>query len=227
MKYILSFGAGVNSTAILALVELKQLDLGDLDIIFADTQAENPETYCHIESMKKKFSIIILRKEQSLYEYCFEKRIIPSRMLRWCTDKWKIRPIANRVQELYGNEYKLIFGFCKGEERRSRNNQEAIYPLIQQGIDREKCINLIKQVGWKVPPKSGCFFCPFQHKMGWLALRENKPYLWKLAVKLEENALQRYPKMFLYGDKPLTELDASQQRLTPLPFYQHCMCASG
>lgn len=221
MNTVLSFGAGVNSTAILALVANGKYPLPNL-IVFADTGAENPKTYCHIQAMKNLFPIQIVRREQNLYDFCIEKKVIPSRMLRWCTDKWKIRPI----REFVSQEATYIFGFAKGEENRAKN-AEAEYPLIDRCIDRNGCINIIKEVGWEVPPKSGCFFCPFQHKLEWLALRENQPPLWKKAIELEQNALQRYDKMFLYGDRPLEELDSSQTRLLPLSSYQHCFCSDG
>lgn len=214
---ILSFGAGVNSTAILALIKLGKLP--EMEIVFADTGSENPDTYCHLERMKNEFNITILRRPKSLYDHCLEKRIIPSRMFRWCTDKWKIRPIYKWVNN---RSYKMAIGFAKGEERRVKNRHEAYYPLIDLGLTRRDCISIIKRVGWIVPPKSGCIFCPFQKKNEWLAMRENAPELFEKCVRLEENCQRR--DLFLCGDHPLTELDRTQQRLSPFESYQHCLC---
>lgn len=221
---ILSFGAGVNSTAILALVKLKKLDLGDFKTVFADTDGENPETYCHIREIQKEFEVSIVEKKPSLYDYCFERKIIPTRMFRWCTSKWKILPINAWLKENNIEDYKLILGFAKGEERRVKNRTEVEYPLIEMNIDRDGCKKIIGEARWKVPPKSGCFFCPFQRKLEWVAMRENAPSLWEKAVALERNCQRS--EFYLHGDKPLTELDSSQTRLSPFDSYQHCMCSA-
>jgi len=230
---ILSFGAGVNSTAILALAKLGKVEVDK--IIFADTGAENPETYCHIHALQKEFDIEVVKRDPGLYDWCIERKIIPTRMLRWCTDKWKIRPIYEKLKEEKIIDYKMVIGFCKGEEKRVKNRHEAIYPLIDLGIDREGCKRLILEQGWTIPPKSGCFFCPFQPKKEWQALKENRPDLFDKAVELEKNCSRNIPNpfteeienpMYLYGDKPLTRFNSSQQRLSPLDGYQHCLCGT-
>ncbi len=58
-------------------------------------------------------------------------------------------------------------------------------------------------------------------------MRQNAPDLFQRCVDLEANVHKRYSQMFLYGDKLLTELDVSQQRLDGFGEYQHCLCASG
>ena len=39
-----------------------------------------------------------------------------------------------------------------------------VYPLVEQKITREKCIELIKSKGYLIPQKSGCYFCMFTPK---------------------------------------------------------------
>src|ERR1700686_4570182 len=93
----LSFGAGVNSTAALLLYRPRVL-------IFADTGDEYPETYSYLEDYVLPFvisyggSFITVRNEgkyRRLRDQALAERIIPVRISRWCTDKWKIRPIQS------------------------------------------------------------------------------------------------------------------------------------
>ena len=48
MKKILSYGGGVNSTAIIALALLGEVEMPDY-IVFSDTGAEWPHTYKYID----------------------------------------------------------------------------------------------------------------------------------------------------------------------------------
>jgi len=223
---ILSYGVGVNSTAILALVKLGRLKLGDFKIVFADPGAEKPETYCFLRFMCKQFDIAIVKKEPDLYSYCKERNIIPTRMFRWCTDKWKIRPMRKWAKEQGFENYQFIIGFAKGEENRAKN-PNVLYPLIELGIDRDGCKNIISEIGWTVPFKSGCFFCPFQPKNDWLAMRENASDLFQKALQLEQSAIKRNSKMCFRGNQPLEIwMDEKQTRFSPFDEYQHCICSS-
>ena len=96
----LSFGAGVNSTAAAILFRPSVL-------IFADTGDEYPETYAYLEDYVRPFvasyggSFITVRnlgKYVRLRDQALAERIIPVRINRWCTDKWKIRPIQNYLK---------------------------------------------------------------------------------------------------------------------------------
>ena len=64
---LLSYGGGINSTALLLewVKQGKQLDL----VIFADTGSEMPETYNFIEKYVKPFC----KKNKILFETVFEK----------------------------------------------------------------------------------------------------------------------------------------------------------
>ena len=89
MKTILSYGAGVNSTAIIALGILKEIPMPDY-IVFSDTGAEYPYTYKYMGYLENQgIKITYLtggNKEMTLIEWCQMKNFIPSRMNRWCTD---------------------------------------------------------------------------------------------------------------------------------------------
>lgn len=61
------------------------------------------------------------------------------------------------------------------------------WPLIDKRITRQGCENIITMHGWKVPPKSGCFFCPLQPLAQWYWTWKNEPEQYAAAMRLEKN----------------------------------------
>lgn len=197
----ISYGGGVNSVAL----TIQEYEAGRLyPLIFADTGSEMPETYCYMDYFEKEY---LLRygmkitkispkthaelyckraKGGSLEEVCLDKKIIPFGMRRFCTGEWKHQP----VQKLMKGKTALI-GFAMDESGRAKN-PDLKYPLIENGVTREGCKNIIKNAGLKVPVKSGCYFCPFQRIRSWENLWREYPELWQRAIKLEDNARERY-----------------------------------
>ena len=211
MKY-LSLGAGVNSTALLVLKAQGKIDF-DL-AIFADTGGEQPETYRYLEEVikpfciKHKIQLDIVRKDgKNLYDDNFERKIIPTRMFRSCTDKFKQRAIRKYLKQFFPDKELIpIIGFCKGEEKRLiKAVAVAEFPLIDLGIDRDGCVKIIRDFGLPIPIKSGCYFCPFQGEKQLLKLLKEHPDLYSKAEALEKNG-SRYPEMVLSFAMSLEEL---------------------
>ena len=93
LNYILSFGGGLNSTALLVYILKNKMPL-DM-VIFSDTGDEHDYTYESVKFYKKyaedhgiRFDIVKSTNNMSLYEYCYNKKITPSRMTRNCTKKF-------------------------------------------------------------------------------------------------------------------------------------------
>lgn len=198
VKFILSFGGGVNSTALYFLIREKKLQLDE--VIFADTGDELPNTYKVISQFKELIEkdgipFMIVRSEiaKNLYNYCYEKRILPSRQRRDCTTKFKISPIRKYLRSKYGKDEKFVqyIGIALEEFSRMRKSDvsyiELKYPLIDYEIDRAGCIRILELNGITDVEKSGCFFCPFTKKAGWNMLLLKYPELYERAVKLEKN----------------------------------------
>ncbi len=206
---ILSFGGGVNSTAILCLKLQGKYDFDAM--IFANTGGELPETYDYLEKVVKPlcreynipFHIVSFG---SLYDDYFEKKIIPYRIIRSCTDKYKIRIMHKFIKEKYGEDITWIIGIDYGEkERASRFNGE--FPLIDRGIDRNGCKKIISSYDLPIPHKSGCFFCPFTSLDGWIELFENHKELFLKAEAFEKNS-RNYPT-FCLNNIPLERIRRS------------------
>lgn len=200
-KRIVSWGAGVNSTAIIALHLLGKLP-GKPEIVFADTGAELPETYEYIEAITKRLSgwkITRLHpathselyasyiEKRCLYEYLWDKATVPLRRVRFCTSRYKQRPI--RRYSRYSGGRVIMIGICKDESHRMRDDK-SLYPLAD--YTRADCVQLVADAGLPPAHKTGCFMCPFQPKKEWLALHDNHPALWEKAYRLEDRSKYTY-----------------------------------
>jgi len=242
MTTILSYGGGVNSTAILAFCKLGELPWPDY-IVFSDTGAEWPHTYKYLDYLENegidiiyltggKFSVSLncpgvgFSEGTTLIEWCQQKSFIPSRINRWCTDYWKRAPIEKFCKGFH--ECEQWIGIDAGEAHRAeRKGKDMRFPLVEMGIDRRGCKKIIKKAGWGVPQKSGCFICPYQRKAQWIRLKKEYPDLWNLAVSLENNARARNPG-FNFKDIPIEQYVADLDRQEELPFDieldQRCEC---
>ena len=191
MRY-LSYGGGVNSTALMVMIE-NQID----EAVFVDHGGDYPETYDYVRYMERQgFPITVLKPSvegfDNLYDFCMTKKLIPSRRFRWCTDKFKISIIVNYVE----TPSKMYIGFCLDEtqrvksEFRFRKEITAQYPLISEGITREGCKQIIREAGLKVPRKSCCFFCPFQRRGEARELYLDYPDLYQKCKALEANCMR-------------------------------------
>ena len=224
MKTFISLGLGVNSTAILALIKLGRLKYEKPYCVFADVGAEKPETYEYLKYLEKvsPLKVVVVRatneKEGNLYEYCKKKKILPQRYMRWCTHRWKRKPVDKfRKGKLNKNEdFKVIIGIAYDEKHRAMrwmNDSHSSFPLIDLKMSRDDCIKVIKEVGWKVPVKSGCWFCPFAPLEEFAQLKRNNRKLYNELCEMENECLKKAKKIKgWFNDKyPLDELLARKK----------------
>lgn len=228
--YIFSWGGGVNSTAILAMIKLgmlPELTKYNTHIVFADTGAEMPYTYEHtsecLQPMARDgWKVKVLRpyQDQEFYskrntitlpEYCIQKQVMPSRVNRWCTMEYKSKPIKEYRKSLNPNwqEVVLILGIASDELKRAKflGHNHTYYPLIEKNIDRDGCIKLITQAGLPNARKSGCYLCPFQGKTQWIELYRNFPDYFSKVEQIENIAREKFKgkAYFFIRDLPLKE----------------------
>jgi len=188
---ILSFGAGVNSTALAILV----INMGWRgEIVMSDTGCEYPETYCYIDYFEREwlqprgFEVVRIRQTKykgglPLLECCEAAAMIPLAAVRWCTSEYKVKPM-NR----YSAGRENMIGIAADEAHRQG---DAIRPLVEAGVTRKGCIDIIEAEGLDVPQKSGCYICPFQRNNQWRMLWERHPGLFERAMLLEEGTKRR------------------------------------
>ena len=218
----LAWGGGVNSTALLCLL----LDQGiDVHVFWVDTGAEHPETIAYrdrlialgveIETLRAK------RGGMDLYERCYAHRVIPSVHRRWCTVEYKLRP-SNRFVRKPCFVYVGIGAEESGRVARTVGRRGAPgvhrqYPLIEMGIDREACEEIIRTHGLPAAGKSACWLCPFQGARSLLRLSREYPEYWDRLCELEERTVSRQREngggvCWPYYGRPVRELVEDEAR---------------
>jgi hypothetical protein len=155
---------------------------------------------------------------------------------RSCTADFKIKVIgkwlkANGASK--DNPATVCIGISTDEiQRVNRKRAEAyenpVYPLIDLGLDRSACQQIIADYGWPVPPKSSCYFCPFHRDQTWAEMRRDEPELFDKSVALEATLNERRAKLgkdnvyLTRHGKPLDQAIHEAQEMLPLVDWGQC-----
>jgi len=147
----------------------------------------------------------VQRASKSLFEYFLLQQSVPTKANRICTEVAKIERFDHWLGDNYpGQDVEVWIGFEKGEEyRQERGKSYAVsplgaravarhmrFPLIEQDLTREDCIDLIERKKLRVPHKSACVFCPFGKPEEWVDFFQRYPAVFKVV----ENLWERKPK---------------------------------
>lgn len=210
-----SYGGGVQSTALLVLAAQGRIDF-DL-FLFANVgeRSEHPDTLGYVRQIAMPYAAthgIVLRelrrvKRDGTVEDLRDRldvgrMAIPVRrsaggppMSRSCTADFKTRVIEKELKRLGAtvkNPATVALGISLDEIQRAKAGvdpsaptQVRTYPLLDLGITRTECKRIIADAGLPVPKKSACFFCPFHDKDAWRELKRDRPDLFEQAVKIE------------------------------------------
>lgn len=158
---------------------------------------------------------------------------------RSCTYEYKIRPVANWCWK-QGARPKcpatVMLGISREEAWRRMNVSRIsyvvnAYPLVDLGLSRQDCMNVITRAGQPIPPKSACDFCTYKRLAQWREQRDKKPDVFARNVALERQINERRarlgkdPVWLSSAGKPLDKAvgDASQPSL----FDEDEACESG
>ncbi len=206
-KYILSFGGGVNTVALMIYLIKKRMPFDQA--VFADTGDELPETYEYLKIADKYLKrhniplITVKSRSGTLYATCKRRRVIPSQIWRWSTRDKKIIPIHIYYRSLKAHIYEYL-GITYDEIERVKPSRESyitsLFPFVDAKITREDCVRIIKDAALPIPVKSGCYFCPFNTVTRWKEIYEKHRELYLKAMKLEEQS-KHFPNQRLH---PLT-----------------------
>jgi 3'-phosphoadenosine 5'-phosphosulfate sulfotransferase (PAPS reductase)/FAD synthetase len=203
--YWLSYGGGVNSTALaILLCEGKLPALAPWEAIFADTGDEKDETYAFIDGQFKPYlaghgkRLHVCRDKESVLERWERLGVVGSRVLRTCTSHAKSRPITAYIRARDEDPTQII-GIDAGESHRARpvldetRDIAKLYPLVGLGVGRAQCRDIIRQAGLCVPVKSGCWHCPFLRKREVLDLARDHVERFARIIELEDQSLDLRP----------------------------------
>ena len=202
MKIYQSFGAGVNSVALYLLLKQKGINF---EAVFVNHETDHPETYQYVAYLREQgFQITEIQPNyegfSSLYEYCKFRKFLPTIYLRWCTYRFKLQPFWNYVE----TPCTVHIGISAEEKHRchphERKGIKSKWLLVEEGINRQACVRMIKAAGLEPAQKSGCWLCPFQSKQQLRRLYRNHPGLFEKIVELERIRGNKHP----LKEKPIT-----------------------
>jgi len=227
-KYIVSYGGGVNSTALIVFIVKNKLPLDY--VVFSDTGDEMPETYEYLDVMERylkrrdiPFEIVMNRRKESLSDKCLRREVIPSQVWRWCTRDFKVLPIHKFYRKLESHVYQYM-GIDYGEVHRMKPAKvdyvTNLYPLIDYKINREECVSLIKNARLPIPEKSGCYFCPYNNMARWGEIHEKHPELFKYSMKIEEEGKHFATQRLAPKGYSLREIDKMIKQKKKLPMVE-------
>lgn len=120
-------------------------------------------------------------------------------MSRSCTADHKIKVLGKWIKANVSKDElpcDVLIGISVDEIQRANRGKDEKwerrqYPLLDLGLRRSDCVEVIKDAGLPVPPKSSCFFCPFHSLNVWAELRRDEPGLFEKAVQLEDKLNER------------------------------------
>ena len=215
LTYI-SLGAGVQSTAMYVLSALGKQGVPRADFaVFADTGDEPRHVYEQLEKLEdwgeqhggppiERVSAGVLSEEIVSHKFVAIPVYLKapdgklSILRRQCTREYKITPIMKLVRVKLGLKprqrnscrVRAMIGFSCDEASRMKDSREHwidnIYPLIDAGLYRNNCIQVVEDAGLGTPRKSACVYCPYQSDHRWAEMKRDNPDEFEKACKLDE-----------------------------------------
>ena len=189
MKYLLSLSGGKDSTACL-LWALETLPKEDIIPYYIDTKWEHDAVYEYLDYLEKELDVKIKRIESEGMEALSKrKKMMPNRVMRFCTHELKIKPATRFYEEIQeqGVDFINVVG-VRREESKARENTES-FNVSEQGIktlypiaywSTQRVFDYHKEKGIEVNPlykkgfkRVGCYPCIYASKHE-LMLMEDK-----------------------------------------------------
>jgi hypothetical protein len=209
---VLSFGAGVQTVALVCLITKGKLPKPDY-IIFSDPQWESSATYEYLKWFRiwmecHNLELITVTKGNIREDALGSKRFasLPvytmnekkGRLRRQCTNEYKIQVVHKTVRQLLGvpkygrlkNQVNMWLGISTDEASRMKPSRlsktKNVWPLIDLDLSREDCEKVILSCGLPIPPKSACIGCPFHNDRYWADMKKRYPDEFKNACDFDD-----------------------------------------
>jgi len=244
---VISYGGGVQSTALLVLACQGRIEADAAVFANVGDDSENPATLAFIHdhavpyAARHSFQLEQVCRtwrdgtHTTLHDYVtgdIASIPIPVYMeggapgTRQCSERWKIAVVARWLRD-HGaspeNPAELLIGFSWDELERVKDISDPIarrsYPLIDLRLNRGDCMEIIRNVGLPVPPKSSCWFCPYRGARGFAEMRRDQPELFDRAVVFEDRINEKRVAM----GRDAVHLTGTHSRLALLPAAQDAL----
>lgn len=224
---VISYGGGVQSTAMLVLAVEGRLGL-DIDAaLFANVgdDSEDPRSLDYIRDVATPWAAdrglpvheLHRTKKDGSTETILGRMtrdgsrstVIPIRLSngkpggRSCTADFKIGVTAKWLKAhgaTKADPATVALGISTDEFHRANTNrgngyERLVYPLLQLGLSRADCVNVIRAAGLPIPGKSACWFCPNRRLEQWYALRAEDPDQFERVAEVEDLLTERSQRL--------------------------------
>lgn len=198
-RIIIWYSCGITSAVVSKMVLDKYRGEIHIVIAYCDTSSEHPDNKRFLSDCEKWFDYpitILHSKEYDDVWDVFEKtRYIAGINGARCSLEMKKR--VRQEFEDVENDIQ-VFGFDSSEEKRAekfkKNNPEVIFsaPLIQWGISKEDCLEIVRDAGIKIPimyklgyKNNNCIGCCKGAKGYWNKIRQDFPEYFDRMAKME------------------------------------------
>lgn len=234
MKAI-SLGWGVQSFGLAAMSALGELPCVDV-AIHADTTHEREATYRFAEKWtpwleEHGVKVVTVRPNVAELTRTYDDPDksfveIPAYtgndsvgvLTRHCTGDWKIAPIRRWLQ---GNRNRRPveqwIGITVDEITRAKPSEVKYithrWPFLDLRWRRSDVMAWLAKNGIETPPKSACYFCPYQNRASWHLVKESAD--WPKAVAADEFLRKKRPPfdLFLHSSRiPLAQVDLRSEQ---------------
>ena len=238
-----AFGKGVQSNAILFMIDKGVLPAPE--IIFHSNMGVTEDYLLPyfteysmpvIERICQRFGTKYQESDLD-FQSAVEKRVItpfwfagadgkPALVTRRsCTKTFKVDPSNLLIPKRAW--CKVVLGISLDEVRRAREWQELSwgrmrenwYPLIEHGLTRADCIELIVSYGMPVPPKSACDICPFSAKRRLIERLATDSTLYGRIKKIEANWHEKPKHAHKFLTVFLRDLPSQEQAIKLMSVY--------
>jgi len=204
MPAVISYGGGVQSTALVVLAMSEGWDIDEIvhvDLLDAESPATREYVARFREWLCREYGRDITVIERNMYRDMLDNPAftpVPWRgrrerfmLQRQCTRQYKVAPLTRYLYDRYlGERIGLMLGISVDEYHRMRDSSAAriehVYPLVDRRLTRWQCRDIIERAGLAVPSKSSCWFCPYRSSASQWALVRRYPYLRAMADALED-----------------------------------------
>lgn len=218
---VVSYGGGVQSTALLVLAAQGKIDFKTFLFCNVGDDSEHPATLAYVHDVAMPYAQehgleiheLQRRKRDGTPETIYGRimapgkasMVIPVRLSsgapngRACTGDFKIKVIQKWLKQhgaTVDDPAVSAIGISLDEFQRMRtdsgaNFQRLVYPLVEMRKTRQDCNNIISGVGLMLPPKSSCYFCPWHTVKAWQKQARDEPELFAKSVALEAYISER------------------------------------
>lgn len=137
-----------------------------------------------------------VRNARSLFAWLAARKQIPvAGPNRICTVIAKVERFEAWLADAFpGERVEVWVGFEAGEEARAAKDPNAgkstqranRFPLIEWGLCRCQCEQLVRERGYAVPRKSACVFCPYATRGDFQRLAVELPETFEKVAQLED-----------------------------------------